>query len=137
MLSPVINAQIRGRTRGQITTYKQQTSSRVQENEPRDNEDEADYDEDSTPESALQYYNSNQPQDQHNRVILVSNDNEFNGLYGQPTPSTRSRNDFSRPLSKSTSNIARTKDVQKETIQTIRNYSKVNDDGSFTFGNLK
>lgn len=136
MLSQVINAQVKGRAKARIPTLKQQSSFRDQESEPRESEDEREYYEDSTPESALQYSNSNQPQDEQNRVILVSNDDEYNGLFGQPTPSTRSRADINRPVSRTTSNIARTKDVQKETIQTIRNYSKVNDDGSFTFGNL-
>lgn len=136
LLLQKVNAQIRGRPR--IRNNNLRHSS--QEIMSRDNGNSDDYDEDSTPQPALQYYNTPQNQNEQNRVVLVTADHEFNGLYGQPTPSTRSRADFNRPNSnipKSTSNTVRSKEVSsKDTIQTIRNYSKVNDDGSFTFGKL-
>lgn len=132
MLSQTVNAQTRGRSR--IRTNLRQLPQRAQQAEAA-NEEAAEYDEDSTPEPALQYYTTAQGQDEQNRVVLVATDDEYNGLYGKPTLATRSRADFNRPVPKSTSSSARTKDIApKETVQTIRNYSKVNDDGSFTFG---
>lgn len=134
MLSQTVNTQVRGRTRIRTNALRQQPAQRVQESEPQENEDAAEYDEDSTPEPALQYYSTSQGQDEQNRVVLVATDDEYNGLYGRPTPATRSRADYNRPALKTTAS-ARTKDIApKETVQTIRNYSKVNDDGSFTFG---
>lgn len=134
MLSQKVNAQIRSRARIRTNTLKKHHSPNAQEIESRGNGNSGDYDEDNTPEPALQYYNTPQVQDVQNRVVLVSADDELNGLYGHPTPSTRSRADFTRPIP-TTSNAARSKEVApKETVQTIRNYSKVNDDGSFTFG---
>lgn len=140
MLSQIVNAQVRGRQRIRPTAAalrQQQQAQRIQqENEQREAEEGGDYDEDSTPEPALQYY-STQGQDEQNRVVLVSTDDEYNGVYGRPTQAApRSRADYSRPVPKSTSSAtARSKDIApKETVQTIRNYSKVNDDGSFTFG---
>lgn len=134
-----------------MVSARQQQLQRVQESEQQQQqqrqqdeevEEGGDYDDDSTPEPALQYYTTSQGQDEQNRVVLVSSDDEYglyNGKYGRTTPATRSRADFARPVPKSTSSAAaaaaRTKDIApKETVQTIRNYSKVNDDGSFTFG---
>lgn len=142
MLSQLTYAQ-RGRTHIRTNTVRQQQQTNqqpqrvVQENRAQEIEEGTDYnDEDSTPEPALQYYSTSQNQDNQNRVVLVASDDEYNGLYGRPTTvASRSRADYNRPISKSTSTAARTKDVApKETVQTIRNYSKVNDDGSFTFG---
>lgn len=107
---------------------------RDQDNDPRESDVGSDYDEDIPSEPASQYYSTPRNQDEQNRVLLVTADDEYNGLYGHPT--TRSRIDYNRPLSKSVPGAARSKEVPpKETVQTIRNYSKVNDDGSFTFGN--
>lgn len=125
--------QPKSRARIRTNSLKQPQVRRGQDNEPRDNGDGADYsDEDNTSESALQYYNSQQA-DNQNRIVLIASDQDYNGLYGRPTTS-RARDGYSRPVPKTTSNASRTKDVSKETVQTIRNYSKVNDDGSFTFG---
>lgn len=120
------------RRRTRIRTNSTPQPQRVQEIEPQENEEEvADYnDEDSTGAPALQYYSASQGQDNQNRVVLVASDDEYNGLYGRPTPAApRARADYSRPTAKTTSS-ARTKEANnKETVQTIRNYSKVNDDG--------
>lgn len=155
MLSQTVSAQTRGRARirptASVVSARQQQLQRAQESERQQQQQQqqdeevaegGDYDDDSTPEPALQYYTTSQGQDEQNRVVLVSSDDEYNGLYGKygrTTPATRSRADFARPVPKSTSSsatiAARTKDIApKETVQTIRNYSKVNDDGSFTFG---
>lgn len=114
---------INAKTRGKTNAINLRTSSQTQDNDPRESEISNDYDEDVTP-----YYNTPRNRNDHNRFVLVTADDEYNGLYGHPTATTRS-------LSKSESSTARSKDVNsKETVQTIRNYSKVNDDGSFTFG---
>ncbi|XP_031619459.1 uncharacterized protein LOC116338388 isoform X2 [Contarinia nasturtii] len=124
VLSHETYAQTRGRSR--VETSSQQIRDDIDEN--------GDYDEDNASDN-LQYYRTSSGKDEQNRVVLVAADDEYNGLYGHPTPPIKSRNDFNRPVLKTTSNAVRTKDVSsKETVQTIRNYSKVNDDGSFTFG---
>lgn len=85
----------------------------------------------------IQYYD---PQDQGQRVVYVSSD-DYNGIYGQQASSRSSHQDNYVPASRAqhreptTFREARTKDVAKAPpVQTIRNYNKVNDDGSFTFG---
>lgn len=99
------------------------------------NAEQAEY-EDSTDGQDLQYYQAAaQPNEGQGRVVIVSSDDEYNGLYGRPTSGPRARADYNRPIAKSSSSAPRTKEsTTKETVQTIRNYSKVNDDGSFTFG---
>lgn len=122
-----INAQSK-QTRAKTNAINLRSSSQTQDNDPRESDISRDYDEDVTPEPALQYYNTPRNRNEHNRFVLVTADDEYNGFYGHPTATTR-------PLLKTASSTARSKDVtSKETVQTIRNYSKVNDDGSFTFG---
>ncbi|XP_059610270.1 uncharacterized protein LOC132257403 [Phlebotomus argentipes] len=93
---------------------------------------------DSRAQPAIQYYSAAEPQDNQGRVILVASDDDYNGPYGQPT--LRQRADYNRPVpttrSQTAAPIARSKDhaTKPPPVQTIRNYSKVNDDGSFTFG---
>ncbi|KAJ8893430.1 hypothetical protein PR048_006028 [Dryococelus australis] len=83
-----------------------------------------DEDQDSQSEQA-QYYTQPQPQ----TVDLLPD--PYNGLYGRPA--TRGQTDTEyRPR---VSAINRAKEPPKQPpVATIRNYSKVNDDGSFTFG---
>lgn len=95
--------------------------------------------EDNTPQPAIQYYTASHAQENEDqgRIVLVASDDEYNGVYGRPTPAApRARADYIRPIAKSSTASPRTKEsVTKEPpVQTIRNYSKVNDDGSFTFG---
>lgn len=74
------------------------------------------------------YDNQEQPQ-----VVLVSQD-EYNGIYRQQAAS---RQDNYIPRTRVDTNLreSRTKHQEKAPpVQTIRNYNKVNDDGSFTFG---
>lgn len=126
-------AQQKGRARLRTNLLKKPQINHAQEEEPKEVDTGADYSEDdSSPDTELQYYNAQQP-DSQNRIVLIASDQEYNGLYGKPTAQPRSR-DVYRPVPKTTSNAVRTKDVAKDTVQTIRNYSKVNDDGSFTFG---
>lgn len=133
MAQALETAQSRNRARVRNNLLKQPQAKQAQEEEPKEIEDGSDYaEEDSTSQPALQYYNA-QP-DSQNRIVLIASDQEYNGLYGRPTAAPRSRDTYSRPAAKTTSNQARTKEPSKETVQTIRNYSKVNDDGSFTFG---
>ncbi|XP_055676754.1 transcription factor SPT20 homolog [Lutzomyia longipalpis] len=93
---------------------------------------------DSKAQPAIQYYSAAEPQDNQGRVILVASDDDYNGPYGQPT--LRPRADYNRPTvatrPQTAAPIARSKDhaTKPPPVQTIRNYSKVNDDGSFTFG---
>lgn len=94
-------------------------------------------DEDNTPQPAIQYYTSSRAEENEDddRVVLVADD-DYNGPYGRPAPAiSRARADYIRPAAKATT-VPRSKEpANKEPpVQTIRNYSKVNDDGSFTFG---
>lgn len=132
-----VDAQVsRRRTRIRPNPVVQQQREELVEQQ--DNEEQAEYaDEDSTAGPALQYYQAAaaQPNEGQGRVVIVSSDDEYNGLYGRPTSGPRARADYNRPIAKSSSAIPRTKEsTTKETVQTLRNYSKVNDDGSFTFG---
>lgn len=93
------------------------------EEEIIDEESELTEEYDERPQSANEYFKS------------VSSNDDYNGVYGQPTtPIPRSRASYTQ--SKSSTSSPRTKDTQTKAppVQTIRNYSKVNDDGSFTFG---
>uniref|UniRef100_A0A182T9X5 Uncharacterized protein n=1 Tax=Anopheles maculatus TaxID=74869 RepID=A0A182T9X5_9DIPT len=77
-------------------------------------------------------------------VLVASSDEDYGGgQYGAPVAAARPRADtqYQRPVAKSTTAApvaARQKAAASESrappVQTIRNYSKVNDDGSFTFG---
>lgn len=121
-----IYAQTRGNPRIQTNTQQMRGHS----------DDIPDYDEDNQSEN-LRYYDTASGKNGQHRVVLITADNEYNGLYGHPTPTIKSRADFNRPVPKSTSNAARSKETNpKETVQTIRNYSTMNDDGSFTFGKI-
>lgn len=82
-----------------------------------------------------EYYDG---EDQPQHVVLVSSD-DYNGIYGQQAASRSSQenNYIPRTRVQDTTNYreSRTKDHAKAPpVQTIRNYNKVNDDGSFTFG---
>lgn len=94
-------------------------------------------------DETIQYYAA-EPQDeeevQPRRVVLVSSD-QYNGYYGQPTATSRSggQDNFIPPSRKVVSaNQVSTRSKESANkappVQTIRNYNKVNDDGSFTFG---
>lgn len=94
-------------------------------------------------DETIQYYAA-EPQDeeevQPRRVVLVSSD-QYNGYYGQPTATSRSsgQDNYIPPTRKVVSAnqvSARSKESPNKVppVQTIRNYNKVNDDGSFTFG---
>lgn len=93
--------------------------------------------EDNTPQPAIQYYTSSRAEENEDdgRLVLVADD-DYNGPYGRTASAApRARADYVRPAAKAT-HAPRTKEpASKEPpVQTIRNYSKVNDDGSFTFG---
>lgn len=133
LLTQTVNGQLRRRPSRVRPTTRQRVEEEVEQQE---NDEQSEYgEEDNTPEPALQYYES-QPQDGQNRVVLVSSDDDYNGFYGRPTQPPRSRSDYNRPIAKSTTIAPRTKETgtKEPPVQTIRNYSKVNDDGSFTFG---
>lgn len=74
--------------------------------------------------------------------MVYVNEEEYQNLYGQSTPASRPR-DYRpagttvRPLPRTQTLAPRSKDpegTKAPPVQTIRNYNKVNDDGSFTFG---
>lgn len=99
-------------------------------------------------EETINYYAA-EPQDEEGQVVLVSSADRYNGLYGQPQASGRTVQDNYRGAqdyraaqdnyiprtSHKEHASARAKEAAKAPpVQTIRNYNKVNDDGSFTFG---
>lgn len=95
---------------------------------------------DNQPEQAVQYYRADKRAD-NDEVVYVASDDEYNGVYGQTTARPRLENARQQPQSqRSTVTVApRSKSQQQNVVrappvQTIRNYNKVNDDGSFTFG---
>ncbi|KRT85481.1 Insect cuticle protein, partial [Oryctes borbonicus] len=85
-----------------------------------------------------EYYESEPQDSQDQRVVYISAADQYNGLYGQPSASSRSSQpNYIQSDARSGPSIprTRTKDPAKSPpVQTIRNYNKVNDDGSFTFG---
>lgn len=90
----------------------------------------------------VQYYRSQPKQDNAQELVYV-NEEEYQNLYGQSTPPARREYRPSpttvRPLQRAqpTQSLApRTKEPEAKAppVQTLRNYNKVNDDGSFTFG---
>ena len=85
----------------------------------------------------MQYYTA-EPQESRegDRVVYISSADQYNGLYGQPSGSSRSSHgNFIQPSRSSVSESkSRSKEAKTPPVQTIRNYNKVNDDGSFTFG---
>jgi hypothetical protein len=89
----------------------------------------------------VQYYAAQAPADdsQTAGVVLVSSQDAYNGLqYTRPRAQTAVREQDYRPIGRAlnaASAVARPKEPPKQPpVQTIRNYSKYNDDGSFTFG---
>jgi hypothetical protein len=93
----------------------------------------------------IQYYRPQAKQDNAQELVYVSED-EYQNLYAQAQTTARPR-DYRpaqtsvRPLPRAshaaTTLAPRTKINEEKAppVQTIRNYNKVNDDGSFTFGN--
>jgi hypothetical protein len=94
----------------------------------------------------LQYYRP-QPKQDNAQELVYMNEEEYQNLYGQlaVTPAARpAPRDYRpavttvRPLPRAQPQTLapRTKEPESKAapVQTIRNYNKVNDDGSFTFG---
>lgn len=92
-------------------------------------------DEEAQEEETINYYAA-EPQEEQGQVVLVSSADRYNGLYGQPQAAARSAQDNYIPRAQHKEHVSlRTKEASKAPpVQTIRNYNKVNDDGSFTFG---
>ncbi|XP_044757422.1 ras-interacting protein RIP3-like isoform X2 [Coccinella septempunctata] len=86
-------------------------------------------------EDTLHYYAA-EPQDENQQqVVYISSADQYNGLYGQPTAASRASQEEYIPRSKPSAHLIRNKEpARAPPVQTIRNYNKVNDDGSFTFG---
>lgn len=92
----------------------------------------------------IQYYQPQAKQDNAQELVYV-NEEEFRTLYGQSTPAPRAQaqaRDYRpavttvRPRTQPQALSPRSKEPENKVapVQTIRNYNKVNDDGSFTFG---
>lgn len=122
--------QRRLRVRPRVIQQEQQNSAELDSVEEQDNRP--------APQQAIQYYRAqarNEEEDPR-QLVLVASDDEYNGQYGTPTP--RARADTYRPKVTTAAPIQNARSKVPETrappVQTIRNYNKVNDDGSFTFG---
>ena len=91
-------------------------------------------------ERPVQYYRPQPKQDNAQELVYV-NEEEYQNLYGNQGARAAPR-DYRpavttvRPLSRAQSVSPRSKEPETKAppVQTIRNYNKVNDDGSFTFG---
>lgn len=83
----------------------------------------------------MQYYTP-EPTRASSPSRFASSNDDYNGVYGQPTsPTPRQRNEYNRPSAVTIAPKTKTHEQTKAPpVQTIRNYNKVNDDGSFTFG---
>lgn len=104
------------------------------EEEPADQEEQP---------QRVEYYaaESQEPRDPpQQKLVLLPNEGEvLNGLYGQAIERGSTDSQYSRvtprPALIAQPRPTRVKETSREPpVQTIRNYSKVNDDGSFTFG---
>ncbi|KAG5866404.1 hypothetical protein JTB14_004560 [Gonioctena quinquepunctata] len=85
-------------------------------------------------QETVNYYAA-EPQDDQGSVVLVSSADRYNGFYGQQSASSRSLDNNYIPRVSTKPQETRNKEPTKAPpVQTIRNYNKVNDDGSFTFG---
>lgn len=86
-------------------------------------------------EETVNYYAA-EPQEDEGQVVLVSSADRYNGLYGQQQVSARKAQDNYIHRNSPKEHLSlRTKEAPRQPpVQTIRNYNKVNDDGSFTFG---
>ncbi|KAK5649240.1 hypothetical protein RI129_000269 [Pyrocoelia pectoralis] len=89
-------------------------------------------------EETVEYYAAEARDPEDARVVYVSSADQYNGLFGQPTASSRNVQDNYIPQGRVSAphlKSSRGKETAKAPpVQTIRNYNKVNDDGSFTFG---
>lgn len=88
-------------------------------------------------EPTIHYYSAAEPQEgTEQRVVLVSAADQYNGLYGQPSAAPRlAQDNYIQQYRGAQPKAPRAKESPKQPpVQTIRNYNKVNDDGSFTFG---
>lgn len=90
----------------------------------------------------VQYYRPQPKQDNAQELVYV-NEEEFQNLYGGQAPrAAPAPRDYRpavttvRPLARAQTLAPRSREPETKPppVQTIRNYNKVNDDGSFTFG---
>lgn len=87
------------------------------------------------PQEDEEDYYEGEPQEEEQRVVYISSADQYNGLYGQPSSTPRTTHDNYIQRQSPTRAPISTKTKEKAPpVQTIRNYNKVNDDGSFTFG---
>jgi thioesterase domain-containing protein len=91
-------------------------------------------------ERPVQYFRPQPKQDNAQELVYV-NEEEYQNLYGNQAARAQPR-DYRpavttvRPLARAQTPAPRSKEPESKAapVQTIRNYNKVNDDGSFTFG---
>ncbi|XP_055525410.1 PAX-interacting protein 1-like [Wyeomyia smithii] len=112
---------------------------RVLQQDPQQSSAELDVEDDNRAQQAVQYYRAQAREDDEDprQLVLVASEDEYNGQYGTPAP--RARADTYRPAVKVTTAAPlsprhKVQEARPPPVQTIRNYNKVNDDGSFTFG---
>lgn len=135
LLACATEAQQQRRLRMRPRVIQQQQEQQQQNSAELDSAEEQD---NRPAQQAIQYYRA-QPRNEEEdprQLVLVASDDEYNGQYGTPTP--RARQDTYRPKVTTAAPIQNARQKVPETrappVQTIRNYNKVNDDGSFTFG---
>lgn len=104
------------------------------EDEALEDASELNDDYDAQPQSPVQYYTP-EPTRASSPSRFASSNDDYNGGYGQPTAATpRQRNDYNRQSVTIAPKTRTQEQTKAPPVQTIRNYNKVNDDGSFTFG---
>lgn len=81
-----------------------------------------------------QYYDADPQEEAEQRVVYISSADQYNGLYGQPAASRSAQENYIPRGSIPKATVAPKAKDKAPPVQTIRNYNKVNDDGSFTFG---
>lgn len=92
-------------------------------------------------ERPVQYFRPQAKQDNAQELVYV-NEEEYQNLYGAQAARASQPRDYRpavttvRPLARAQTLAPRSKEPETKAppVQTIRNYNKVNDDGSFTFG---
>lgn len=89
-------------------------------------------------DDTIQYYAAEPQDDEQGGVVYISSADQYNGLYGQQAASRSGQDNYvQQPVRQSHApqRLSKVKESPKQPpVQTIRNYNKVNDDGSFTFG---
>lgn len=85
----------------------------------------------------MSFYRADPRQDEQQQdLVYINNEDD----YYQPTPAPRARSDYRPATTARSHTVAPKSKVASDSgnkapqVQTIRNFNKINDDGSFTFG---